>query len=61
MNSELTKLTGTPCNASSSCSTRPASASGPGDFSSMGRFAPRKGANTNGKYVVDGVGGKKKG
>jgi hypothetical protein len=57
INKELQKLSGTPCDASSSCQTRPVPVSGPGNFSSMGSFAPRKGANTHGNYIVNGVGG----
>ena len=54
MNSDLTKLLGTPCNASDGCMTRPVAISGPGNLG-MGAFSPRKGANPRGKYVVDGV------
>ncbi len=60
LNSTLKKMCGTPNNASEGNMTRDVSVSGPGDFSSMGVFAPRKGANTKGKYIVDGVGGGKK-
>lgn len=57
INSSLAKLSGKPNNVSEGSMTRDVAVSGPGDFSSMGEFAPRKGANTNGKYLVDGVGG----
>jgi hypothetical protein len=55
LNASLKKLCGTPNNASEGNLTRNVSVSGPGDFSSMGAFAPRKGANTKGKYLVDGI------
>ena len=54
VNSELSKLTGQPLNASEGKMTQSAPVSGPGNFSSMGRFAPKKGANKQGKYIVDG-------
>ena len=57
MNKELEKLVGKPANLSEGQATRPVPVSGAGDLG-MGRFSPRKGANRDGKYIVDGVGGK---
>lgn len=54
INSEITKITGTPLNASEGKLTQSVAVSGPGDLG-MGEFNPRKGANTHGKYMVDGV------
>ena len=59
INSNLQKLTGTPCNASEGKMTRPAPVSGPGALG-MGQFSPRKGQNKQGTYIVDGCGSKSK-
>jgi len=55
VNKDLVKIAGTPLCASDGQLTRAVKVSGPGDFSSMKSFAPKKGANTKGKYIVDGV------
>ncbi len=59
INKELTKTAGKPNNASEGRMTHAVDVSGPGNFSSMGEFAPRKGANTHGNFIVDGVKGYK--
>ncbi len=51
----LVKLAGKPLNLSAGEHTRAVSVSGPGNFSSMKSFAPRKGANTHGNYIVEGT------
>lgn len=53
-NAEIKKITGQPLCLSEGEITRAVSVSGPGDLG-MGKFNPRKGANPNGKYIVDGV------
>lgn len=53
INKEIQKITGKPLCLSKGQNTRQVAVSGPGDLG-MGQFSPRKGANPNGKYIVDG-------
>jgi hypothetical protein len=58
MNKQIEKLTGKPCNASDGCMNNSRVSNSKGDLG-MGKFNPRSGANKNGNYIVNGVGGKK--
>ncbi len=53
VNSEIAKITGQPCCVGMGKSNNSTSDSAPGDLG-MARFNPLKGANPNGKYIVDG-------
>lgn len=55
VNKEIEKVTGKPLCLSKGQNTRAVPVSGPGDFGNMGPFSPRKGANPNGNYIVDGT------
>lgn len=54
INKELQKLTGKPLCVSKGETTRAVSVSGPSD-PGCGPFSPRKGANPNGNYIVNGI------
>lgn len=54
INKDIAKITGQPCCVGKGKTNNSTSSSTPGDLG-MGRFNPLKGANNDGKYIVDGV------
>ena len=53
VNKEIAKITGQPCCVGKGKSNNSPNNTTPGDLG-MGRFNPKKGANKDGKYIVDG-------